>query len=420
MLKRSISSLLDQVLLSALNFGIAFALIQGIPKAEYGLYVQLSLYGLLVTTMMDAYLGNSFNILNNRPPDQRPADLLGNTIRISYAISALAALTGIIMVLWLTRDWSDALHRTYVILVYTVYLVLVVNREFKRACCYLTERWKQAFLMNAIFASCSVIFLSVLWWSGKLSVVSVFVALAVSSGLATVITPTLTELKPLHSIRSTLELAKKSWLVSNWALPGSVLGWSINNAYLFILSVLSGPGATAEVNATKLAIMPLALTLIAWYQVSRADISRLVQLGTSTSYTHYVRKSFLLMYAPVPVYLLVLYLVYPWMEPVLLKKDYTHSEFLLILWGFSAFITPLKFLGTSLLVGFEAFKVLFKLSLLSLVVQIAGVFFFVQFFDFTYVIVALILADLLEIVIMWFVFIPRCKSIIRVKDPLLN
>lgn len=409
---------MDQVLLSALNFGIAFALIQGIPKVEYGLYVQLSLYGLLVATMMDAYLGNAFNILNNRSPDERPTDLLVNTIRISYAISALAAVTGVFMVVWLTRDWTDSINRTYLILVYTVYLLLVVNREFKRSCCYLTERWKQAFFMDAIFALSSVMLLFTLWWWGRLSVMTVFFALAVSSGLATVVTPTLTDLKPIYTLQTLAELAKKSWAASNWALPGSVLGWSINNAYLFVLSELSGPGATAEVNATKLAIMPLALTLIAWYQVSRADISRLAQSGISAAYKDFVRKSFLLMYAPVPVYLVLFYFVYPWIEPALLKKEYSHSEFLLLLWGFSAIITPLKFLGTSLLVGFEAFKMLFKLSLLSLVVQILGVFFFVKVFDFTYVVLALIITDFVEIGIMWLFMIPRYRSKMLNKEAL--
>jgi O-antigen/teichoic acid export membrane protein len=91
---------------------------------------------------------------------------------------------------------------------------------------------------------------------------------------------------------------------------------------------------------------------------------------------------------------------------------------LLLLWGFSAIITPLKFLGTSLLVGFEAFKMLFKLSLLSLVVQILGVFFFVKVFDFAYVILALIIADFIEIGIMWLFMIPRYRSKMLNKEAL--
>ena len=93
-LKRSLSSLLDQVLLSALNFGIAFLLIQGIGKAEYGLYVQLWLFGLLATSIVDALLGNAFNSLNNRPGEERPPDLLRDSFLLALLIAGITSVLG--------------------------------------------------------------------------------------------------------------------------------------------------------------------------------------------------------------------------------------------------------------------------------------------------------------------------------------
>ena len=410
MLKRSVGSLVDQVLLSALNFGIAFALIQGISKAEYGLYVQLSLFGLLATSIADALLGNAFNILNNRATGERPEHLLVNSYRLSWGIAAVSAVLGSGLSVWLTADWSSWADRLTLALVYGVYLLVVVSREFKRVCFYLTDRWQQALLMDATYAGCAVLLLGGMWWLHWLNVIHVFMALTVASALAAMVTHRLHEASTPVQWTALRHLAQKSWSVSSWALPGVIVGWSINNAYLFVLSSLLGASATAEVNASKLAIMPLALSLIAWHQVSRADISRLAQTGGRAEYQAFVRKAALLMYAPMVLYIPLFVLIYPWIEPVLASKGYSHMAALLILWFVSAALAPCKFLGNAMLVGFEAFKPLFHLNLVSLATQTVGVYVMARFFDLPMVLLALIAADLIEIAVMWFVLLPRCAA----------
>jgi O-antigen/teichoic acid export membrane protein len=407
MLKRSISSLLDQVLLSALNFGIAFALIQGISKSEYGLYVQLWLFGLLATSIADALLGNAFNILNNRPVEERPNHLLLNSFRLSLGIAAVAALLGAAFSLWLTQEWASWTDRLGLLCVYVCYLLVLVTREFKRVCFYLTERWQRALIMDAVFACSAVSGLAAFWWAGWLSVTTVFVALTVASGLAFLHAPKFDEDRAPLAIKHITDLAHKTWALSGWALPGTVVGWAINNVYLFLLSEMLGSAATAEANASKLAIMPLALTLVAWYQIFRADIARLAQSGDDVAYKRFVRKSFVWMYVPLLAYLPAFTLVYPWIEPLLTKRGYTHMDTLIMWWFVSAAVAPLKFFGTSLLVGFEAFKPLFKLSVLSLVVQSLGVLLAGNFFGLLYVVPALIVADLLEAALMWGLLLPR-------------
>jgi len=406
-LKRSVGSLVDQVLLSALNFGIAFALIQGISKAEYGLYVQLWLFGLLATAVADALLGNSFNILNNRSPSERPQHLLTNSYRLSLLIALAAALLGSGLSLWLTQDWTSWADRLLLSAVYAVYLLVLVSREFKRVCFYLTERWQSALMMDAIFATCSVALLGLLWVMNWLNVTLVLVALTAASAVAALLTPSLvTENVPAQRT-ALFKLAETSWSISSWALPGAMLGWCVNNVYLFVLSQLLGSTATAEANASKLAIMPLALTLVAWYQVSRADISRLAQSSDSTLYTPFIKRATLLMYAPVAIYTPLFILVYPWLEPLLVSRGYTHMDMLIALWFVSAALAPLKVLGTSMLVGFEAFKPLFKLSIASLLTQMVSVVIVASYFGLSYVPLALIAADLLEIAVMWFHLLPR-------------
>lgn len=406
-LKRSISSLIDQVLLSALNFGIAFALIQGISKTEYGLYVQMWLFGLLATSIVDALLGNSFNILNNRPEGERPPHLLRDSVHLTFAVGLAAGVLGFALSFWWTQDWVGWTERIELACVYAVYMFVLVGREFKRVCLYLTERWQTALWVDATFAGCAVILLGLLWWQGMLSVMSVFVALATASAIAWSVTPALAQDGHQVQAAALWSLARRSWAVSSWALPGTIVGWSINNIYLFVLGEFMGPASTAEANASKLAIMPLALTVVAWHQVSRADIARLAQSGESSVFKPFIRKAALLLYAPVLVYVPVFVLAYPWIEPHLVQRGYLQMDTLIALWFVSALLAPVKVLGTSLLVGFEAFKPLFKLSVLSLVLQSVGVLLAAIWMGLPYVLLALIVADVVEAAIMWLRLMPR-------------
>lgn len=398
------------MLLSALNFGIAVALIQGISKSEYGLYVQLWLCGLFATTVADALLGTAFNILNNRTTGERHPHLLANFYRLAQLIAVVASFSGVLLAIGLTRDWPDWSDRVLLAVVYGVYMLILVSREFKRVCFYLTERWQSALLMDAVFAACSVGLLGILWWQQWLTVTLVFAALGSASAAAAWLTPDLVKDKVPVQKNILRELAQTSWGLSSWALPGAILGWSINNVYLFVLSQLLGSTATAEANASKLTIMPLALTLVAWYQVSRADITRVAQGGDVDAYKTFTKKATLLMYVPVLVYTPLFALTYSWIEPLFVSRGYVHMDTLIALWFVSAALQPLKVLGSSMLGGFEAFKPLFKLSIVSLVTQMVCVVAVASLFGLPFVPLALIAADLLEIVVMWFFLLPRYVS----------
>lgn len=411
MLKRSIGSLLDQVLLSALNFGIAIALIQGISKASYGVYVQLFLFGLLVSTMADAFLANSFNILNNRSTEEKPPHLLQNSVHLSSGVAVVAAVLGIFLAAWLTRDWTDSIDRWTLYLIYPIYVFVLVTREMKRNFYYLTERWPQALFLDVAYALLCIFLLGLLWWKDGLTVSSVFAVLAASGWMANLVTPGLLNSESPKEPKALQALFYKSWSVSRWALPGAVVGWCINNAYLFVLGILAGAGATAEVNASKLAITPLVLSLVAWHQVSRSDIARLAQSDDPKSFKLFAIKSAILIHLPWVLYAPIFYIAYPWIDPYFSAKGYLHVDELLLLWFVFAAIAPIKYLGTSLLVGCEAFKPLFKLNLLSLVIQMAGVFFLVGNFDFSKALIALIVADAFEIIAMWFYLLPRHRKL---------
>lgn len=410
MIKRSVGSLLDQLMLSALNFGIAFALIQGVSKPDYGLYVQLAMFALLASSVTDALLGNAFNILNNRTTGEQPPHLLSDIYRLSMVIASVATLAGFLLSLWLSRDWSVWSDRLLLALVYASYLFVSLSREFKRVCLYLTERWQQALLMDAMFVLCSTLLLGALAWNRWLNVTYVFVVLGASSALSAWFSPGMMDEKASGQRVALLKLARTSWGLSGWALPGVIAGWGINNAYLFILSLTLGSSATAEANAAKLAITPLVLTLVAWYQVNRAAVARLAQSGEPMAFKAFFKKATLMMYAPFFLYVPALAIIYPWIEPLLLNKGYTHFEALIVLWIVYALISPLKFLGTSMLVGFEAFKPLLKLDMVSLALQVIAVYVLASYFGLGYVLFALIAADLLQMAFMWIYLLPRYIS----------
>lgn len=410
MLKRSVGSLVDQVILSALNFGIAFALIQGISKTEYGMYVQLTLFGLLATSLVDALIGNAFNSLNSRSDTGSHDHLLAKALRLSGFSALVFSVVGGLYAFWLEHDGSLSVDQLLLVAAFIGYTMVLVRREFKRVCLYLTDRWQQALALDALYAGFVVCLLGMAWWIGQLTLTRVFVVLAVSSALAAAMTPSLVHKRNVVSLPDVMGLLKQCWAISAWALPGVAVGWAINNAYLFVLNLVLGAAATAELNASKLAVMPLMLSLVAWYQVSRSDIARLAHAETKTGFNPFVIKSALLMYAPVLLYVPLFYLVFPWIEPVVVAKGYAHMGPLVTFWFVLFLLNPIKYLGTSLLVGFEAFKPLLKLNLVSLTVQTVGVYYLATHQALPTVLFALMAADLIEGVVMWGYLLPRRLS----------
>lgn len=409
-LKRSVGSLVDQVILSALNFGIAFALIQGISKTEYGMYVQLILFGLLATSLVDALIGNSFNILNSRPDTASRDQLLAKAMRLSGFSALVFSAVGGCYAFWLEHDGSLSADQLLLVAAFIGYTVVLVQREFKRVCLYLTDRWQQALALDALYAALVVCLTGAAWWAGQLTLTRVFVVLGVSSALAAAMTPSLVHKRTVVLLPDAMGLLKQCWAISAWALPGVVVGWAINNAYLFVLNLVLGAAATAELNASKLAVMPLMLSLIAWYQVSRSDIARLAQADVKTGFKPFLIKSAILMYVPVLLYVPLFYLVFPWLEPVLAAKGYTHMGTLVTFWFVLFLLNPIKYLGTSMLVGFEAFKSLLKLNLVSLTVQTVGVYYLATHHELPTVLFALMAADLIEGAVMWGYLLPRHLS----------
>ena len=66
MIKRSLASIADQAMLSALHFGIGVYLISFAAKEVYGLYVQLFAVGVLLCGVIDAVIGNGVANLSSR------------------------------------------------------------------------------------------------------------------------------------------------------------------------------------------------------------------------------------------------------------------------------------------------------------------------------------------------------------------
>lgn len=410
MLKRSVGSLVDQVILSALNFGIAFALIQGISKTEYGMYVQLTLFGLLVTSLVDALIGNSFNSLNSRSDTASRDQLLARALRLSSFSALVFSALGGCYAFWLLHDDSLSLDQLLLVAAFIGHTVVLVQREFKRVCLYLTDRWQQALVLDALYAALVVCLMGAAWWAGQLTLTRVFVVLGVSSALAAAMTPSSVHKRHVVLPSDVMALFKQCWAISAWALPGVVVGWGVNNAYLFVLNLVLGAAATAELNASKLAVMPLMLSLIAWYQVSRSDIARLAHAEDKMGFKPFVIKSALLMYVPVLFYVPLFYVAFPWIEPVVVAKGYSHMGTLVTFWFVLFLLNPIKYLGTSILVGFEAFKSLLKLSVVSLTVQTAGVYYLATHHDLPTVLFALMAADLIEGAVMWGYLLPRYLS----------
>jgi O-antigen/teichoic acid export membrane protein len=406
-IKRSIASIVDQALLSALNFGIGVYLISYAAKDVYGLYVQLFAVGVLLCGAIDALIGNGVANLSSRVSEQELSEAVADAQVLARAMGlCLGALSFVGAWVLLAQDghsgngWATSLS-------FAAYIVSLTFRDFKRVSLYLGQRATEVLRLDFSFTVCAVAGGTLLHASGKATVGQVFAVLCAANAIATLTTARVSTITKWPGFGALWTRFKQFWVITRWALPGLGTGWLGNSAYLYIAGFTLGLAATAELNASRLLLMPVTLLSVAWQQMARADVARLVGEGQRQRFVGFLAKSAVVIAAPTALYLLMLYGLFDHIVGFGSLKTYANLTYLLQFWVIYMLMYTVKSVGTSLLVGFEAYKPLLKMSVASLTLQLALLWWLPGRFGVEAVIWCLLASEALELMTVWLLLLPR-------------
>lgn len=406
MIKRSIASVIDQALLSGLNFSVGLYLISTVPKGAYGLYVQLFAVGVLFCGVVDALVANALANLSSRHPPAVMAPKVALAQVIARLLGMLLALLGGGLAYGLQWDVSLGNDRGWVALAFVVYVGSLAFRDFKRVLLYLDQRALDVLKLDGLFVGLALLGGGGLHLMNQVSLVSIFGVLALANTVALLLTPVATRLGGFRW-SAVIEAWRECWGITRWALPGLAMGWMGNSLYLYVAGFQLGLEATAELNASRLLLMPVTLLTVAWQQMARSDVAQLIMRGQRDAFLPFLLKSAAVILVPMALYLGVLYVVYGPVAGLISADKYLYFSELLAIWIIYLLIYAVKFVGTVLMVGFGDFLVLLKMNVASLALQCILLVTLPPIWGIQSVVVCLMASELLEAIVIWGRLLPE-------------
>lgn len=406
MIWRSIASVADQALLSGFNFLVGIYLISAVSKADYGLYVQLFAIGVLFCGVIDALIANAIANLIARHSSDDMIPKIAVAVVLARLLGAGLALTAGVLAMGLQQNGAVATGHAETALAFVGYVGTLTLRDFKRVLLFLQHRAFDVLRIDSVFVAVALLGGAFMHTTENVSLFWVFCLLGAANAMAVWSTPRLTQ---GTSVKWPMLQAgwSECWAITRWALPGLAMGWLGNSLYLYLAGFQLGLQATAELNASRLILMPIALLTVAWQQMARADVAHLIKGGNQTAFFPFFRRSALVIFVPMVVYLCSIFLFYEWVVRLVSADKYQHFTELLSLWIVYLVIYAVKFMGTVLMVGFGAFKSLLKVNFASVGLQCVLLLTIPPMWGIQAVVVCLMASELLEALLIWGRLLPR-------------
>ncbi|WP_231502000.1 lipopolysaccharide biosynthesis protein [Herbaspirillum sp. RV1423] len=409
LLIHSLASLIDQALLSGLNFALGLVLIRLATKESYGVYSQLYVAGIFASTVIEALItGPLTTIAPGRSPDER-ARLATLLLRFQWQLSiglALAFGAGSAFVADLTG--IDA-HPLLLGIAFAVYLFANAQREYHRSISFIEARPRRVLHTDIAYALAAAIGVGILLLVGYLTVPAIFLVMGLANIVGMWRSTDHGYARQAHEPASFRAAVAEVMQRGRWALPGALVAWATNYSYLYIAAAMLGVAAAADLNASRLLLMPISLSVLAWSRVARPMVSRLSAARDWKHLDHLAWASVAGIEIVTVLYVVVLWLALPWLQAHVLGVKYHGLEPMVLAWGGYFAINAARWIGSSWLTSNDQYRLLLVSGVACLIVMLISASVFIPLYGAWGAILALIIVEVFDLLLIWAVFLPMLR-----------
>jgi O-antigen/teichoic acid export membrane protein len=326
-------SIFDQVVLSLTNFLVGFVLIRYASDHDYALYVLVQSALQLLVTLHNSYLTGPVAILTPRLPADERWQTIGSVKRLQRRLLRAIAVPLIPLPL-LGYMWGilDGLLAT-VTLIGILAGWAALRREYLRSVLLMYFRPHTLLAADVVYAGTLLVGVAAAVLIGKDIVIGATFALVVAGWAGAAAAHRSLAIDPGWQEGRAVTIWPEIRGLGFWSTMGSIIWWILGQSYSYLLATRLDLTAVADVNATRLLLMPaivlaigvaslLGPTAASWY--AQIGIHRLV------------RRLLLILLVVGAVE--VTYFVAVWMGQEWLAVDVLHKHIhdrnqLLILWA---------------------------------------------------------------------------------------
>lgn len=332
--KSVLISFLDQAILSLMNVSIGVFLIRNTSKDNYGLYVLAYSAILFVVSVQNALITNQMTVIAPRKGGDDRERFCASLASAQYLIF-VPIVIGCLLVLGLIEHYK-ILNAAQLDLAFAVGVASlgVVLREFFRSLFFLKLKPQIVLLIDLIHVG--LVFAGLLaarhFFPGNMhtfAILAVGIASAIAGVFGIVVAGIASE-KYFSEMSASLS---ESWKHGKWALGGVIITWLQDQSYVYLLSLLAAPASTAEANAARLFLAPLALLNASIARTMMPRWSYLRHEGDFASLHKTARQAGMLVVSIVIIYVIFLLFFRDRITSIVLTQEYADTGVLITLWG---------------------------------------------------------------------------------------
>lgn len=369
------TSFFDQGLLSALNFLVGIILIKTVSQHQYGYHSIAWSVLFFIVSIQNAIVTTPLTVLLASKKDKLRHDYVSGLYKGQFLIllPVVAIVIGIISILYsLGLDRIKASVSICLSLLCAGFL----SREFLRSYCFAKESVLDVLKIDLcyIIIYFTLIVITLLYFN--LSVSKNFIFIGLSAAIVFVL------FKTGFSLNADLNIMKQSyyenWKYGKWALLGVVVTHIQSYSYLYLVGAFIGSIAVAEVSASRLLLMPLALLQGSWGKVAIPNGARLRE---SNRIKHFfmqqmaVSAIMIIMHA---LYVSLISITSGFLQNSLFTEKYENAFEYIILWGCIFAIHSISVNASYGLQVTKQFRSMANLNLITMIITLTLCFFLMK------------------------------------------
>ena len=415
-LSASVLSVIDQGMLSALNFLIGAVLIRLATKEEYGLYGQLYSGGLLAGLIVDSWIAGPLTTVASAVHASTRKNLLRRYWAKQIFWTVLMGLTAFLIVEFVPAATHHADKALLLGAAFGAYVIGNGLREYGRTVGFIMSDIRSVLRQDIVYVVAVLGGLAWLYHAGEMAVAPIMFMLAGCSVLCA-----------LFGRQRLIQLTGGDTAISDedrvilqnhqteiqghgrWAVAGVIVGWLSNYSYIYLSGIWLGLSAIADLNAARLLLMPIPLAVAAWVRVARPEAARLMAAHDWKGLRKLTWFSLAGIEAVVLMYVGFMLLTLPWLERHVIGNKYDGLDPLIMLWGAYFAVNSARTIGTSWLMSGGEFRSMFFLGTVTLLLVIGITTATLPYLAAAGAIVALIAVEIFETVVVWRYILPTMQ-----------
>lgn len=326
-------AIFDQVVLSVTNFLIGFSLIRYASDHDYALYVLVQSTLILMISVHNSYLTGPLAILATKIPTEERWQAIGSVKRVQRRVLRTGAIPLMLVpLLGYVLGLMDGLL-AWVVAAGILAVWAALRREYLRSVLLMYFRPQALLGADTAYAVTLLAGVAVAISIGTNVVVGATFALAVAGWVGAAQAHRALGKDQVWDEGRKVSIWPQIHALGVWSLTGSVIWWVLGQSYSYFLATRLNLTAVADVNATRLLLMPavilttgvgslLSPTAPGWY--AQIGLHRLVR-----RLLKFMLVVSLLQFA----YFLSIWIGRHWLVVDILHKNIHDLDRLLMLWG---------------------------------------------------------------------------------------